>query len=67
MTGDTLYNMIRLNEVATDNDDRPLDPAPKIIKTKVLDNPFDDLAPRIDQRRIQKQTEKQKSQSKATK
>ena len=34
MTGDTIYNMIRLNELETDHDDRPLSP-PKIFKTEV--------------------------------
>jgi len=67
VTGDTLYNMIRLNEIPTDRDDRPLDPAPHIIRTKVLDNPFDDIAPRIDPRKLEKKVEKHKSQSKATK
>ncbi len=35
VTGNTLYNMIRLNEVPTDKEDRPLEPAPKIVKTVV--------------------------------
>ena len=59
--------MIRLNDIPTDKEDHPLDPAPKIIKTKVLDNPFDDIVARIDQRRMDKKSEKQKSQSRATK
>ena len=59
--------MIRLNEIPTDKEDRPLDPAPRILKAKVLDNPFDDVVPRIDKRKLEKKVEKHKSQSKATK
>ena len=67
VTGDTLYNMIRLNEVRTDPEGRPHEPIPKILKTKVLSNPFDDIVPRIDTRKLEKKVEKPKSQSKATK
>lgn len=45
VAGDTIYNMIKLGEVATDHDDKPLNPL-KIIRTKVLNNPFDDIVPR---------------------
>lgn len=44
VAGDTIYNMVRLNEIETEGD-RPLYP-PKIVKTQVLDNPFDDIIPR---------------------
>ena len=66
VTGDTLYNMIRLNEIQTDKDGRPHHP-PKILKTKVLFNPFDDIVPRIDPRKLEKKVEKPKNHSKATK
>ena len=59
--------MIRLNDVATDKEDHPIDPVPKIIKAEVLSNPFDDIVPRIDPRKLDKKKEKVKSQSKATK
>ena len=59
--------MIRLNDIPTDKEDRPIDPRPKILKTKVLLNPFDDIEPRIDKRQLEKKIEKPKSQSKATK
>ena len=59
--------MLHLNDIPTDKDDRPLDPAPKILKTQVLANPFDDIVPRIDPRKLDKKSQKQKSQSKATK
>lgn len=35
MTGDSIYNLLRLGEVDTGKDDRPLDPAPKILSVEV--------------------------------
>ncbi|KAK2394144.1 Cyclophilin peptidyl-prolyl cis-trans isomerase family protein [Trifolium repens] len=46
VTGDTMYNLLRLGEVETDKNDRPLDPAPKILSVEVLWNPFEDIVPR---------------------
>lgn len=46
VTGDSIYNLLRIGEVETDNDDRPLDPAPKITSLEVIWNPFDDIVPR---------------------
>ncbi|KAA8546235.1 hypothetical protein F0562_003026 [Nyssa sinensis] len=46
VTGDSLYNLLRLGDVETDKNDRPLDPPPKIISIEVLWNPFDDIVPR---------------------
>ncbi|XP_020105734.1 peptidyl-prolyl cis-trans isomerase CYP57 isoform X5 [Ananas comosus] len=46
VTGDSLYNLLRLGEVETDKDDRPLYPPPKILSVEVLWNPFDDIIPR---------------------
>lgn len=34
VTGDTLYNLLRLGEAETDKNDRPLDP-PKILSVEV--------------------------------
>ncbi|KAL2318016.1 hypothetical protein Fmac_031892 [Flemingia macrophylla] len=45
VTGDTMYNLLRLGELETDKNDRPLDP-PKILSVEVLWNPFDDIVPR---------------------
>ena len=67
VAGSTLYNMIQLNDVPTNKEDRPIDPIPKIIKTEVLSNPFDDIAARVDKRKLEKTKETPKSQSKATK
>lgn len=35
VTGDTMYNLLRLGEVETDKNDRPLDPPPKILSVEV--------------------------------
>lgn len=45
VAGDTLYNMLRLEDGLVDADDRPLHPH-RIISTQVLVNPFDDIVPR---------------------
>lgn len=34
MTGDSIYNLLRLGEVDTDKDDRPLQP-PKVLSVEV--------------------------------
>lgn len=68
VTGDTVYNMLRLAEVECDNDERPLKPH-KIKATEVLHCPFDDIIPR-ETKKAKKDKDKEegkKSQSKATK
>lgn len=45
VVGNTLYNMLKLEEFLVDRNDRPKDP-PKIVKTEILSNPFDDILPR---------------------
>lgn len=35
VTGDSIYNLLRIGEVETDKDDRPMDPAPKITSIEV--------------------------------
>ncbi|RAL52868.1 hypothetical protein DM860_007636 [Cuscuta australis] len=47
VTGDSIYNLLSLGEIETDNDDRPLDPPPKILSIEVFWNPFDDIIPRV--------------------
>ncbi|KAL0710438.1 hypothetical protein Bca4012_017416 [Brassica carinata] len=47
VTGDSIFNLVRLGEVDTGKDDRPLDPAPKILSVEVLWNPFEDIVPRV--------------------
>ncbi|XP_025779920.1 spliceosome-associated protein CWC27 homolog isoform X2 [Puma concolor] len=45
VTGDTVYNMLRLTEVDVDEEERPRNPH-KIRSCEVLFNPFDDIIPR---------------------
>ncbi|KAK3011041.1 hypothetical protein RJ639_012662 [Escallonia herrerae] len=46
VTGDSIYNLVNLGDVEIGENDRPLDPPPKIISVEVLWNPFDDIVPR---------------------
>eukprot|EP00002_Diphylleia_rotans_P007445 TRINITY_DN1699_c0_g1_i2.p1 TRINITY_DN1699_c0_g1~~TRINITY_DN1699_c0_g1_i2.p1 ORF type:complete len:243 (+),score=64.21 TRINITY_DN1699_c0_g1_i2:76-804(+) len=46
VTGDSIYNLIKANSLATDKNDRPLYP-PKLLYTEVIWNPFDDIEPRV--------------------
>ncbi|XP_044030424.1 spliceosome-associated protein CWC27 homolog [Siniperca chuatsi] len=68
VTGDTVYNMLRLAEVECDNEERPLNPH-KIKIAEVLHSPFDDIIPREIKKakRGKDKEEGKKSQSKATK
>lgn len=59
VTGETIYNMLKLEEALVDEDDRPFYP-PKVIKTDILNNPFSDIVPRI----ITKKNEEIKDNSK---
>ncbi|CAN7976214.1 unnamed protein product [Ixodes persulcatus] len=49
VAGNTLYNMLRLEEGLVDSNDRPLHPH-KIISTEVLFNPFEELVAREKER-----------------
>ncbi|XP_059151852.1 spliceosome-associated protein CWC27 homolog isoform X2 [Physella acuta] len=68
VTGPTLFNMLKLQEVAVDGNEKPLYP-PTIISTEILSNPFDDIEPRVLKKaKKEKEEEKKiKSKSKATK
>lgn len=68
VTGDTVYNMLRLAEVECDHDERPLKPH-KIRTAEVLHSPFDDIVPRETKKskKDKDKEESKKSQSKATK
>ncbi|XP_026130422.1 spliceosome-associated protein CWC27 homolog [Carassius auratus] len=67
VTGDTVYNLLRLAEVECDKDERPLNPH-KIRSSEVLHSPFDDIIPReIKVKKEKNKGEGKKSQSKATK
>lgn len=72
VTGNTIYNMARFADLDIDEDNRPYCP-PKIIKTQILNDPFEDVVPRdIVHAHLKKDEEKKddgkiKSKSKATK
>ncbi|XP_021738947.1 peptidyl-prolyl cis-trans isomerase CYP57-like isoform X2 [Chenopodium quinoa] len=60
VTGDSIYNLLRIGEVESDKDDRPLDPAPKITSVEVIWNPFEDIVPReISKKLPQLETDKE--------
>ncbi|XP_063151674.1 spliceosome-associated protein CWC27 homolog isoform X2 [Candoia aspera] len=64
ITGDTIYNMLRLSEVEIGMDERPTNPY-KITSTEVLFNPFDDIIPRTSKKmkneKLMEEVEKPKS------
>lgn len=45
VVGNTVYNMIKFDDLQIDQNDRPLYP-PKIHSTEIVFNPFDDIKPR---------------------
>ncbi|XP_053303995.1 spliceosome-associated protein CWC27 homolog [Spea bombifrons] len=61
VTGDTIYNLLRLTEVDIGENERPVNPH-KIKSTEVLFNPFDDIVPRV-----LKKTKKEKQEEDAKK
>lgn len=68
VSGNTIYNILRMAELEVDGDDRPLEP-PFIKKCEVLNNPFDDIIVRDIQHHAPKEEKKKKkkSQMKGTK
>lgn len=66
VAGNTVYNMLKLQECETDSEDKPL-LANKIIRTEILANPYDDIIPRILRKKKDDGEKKPKSKSKATK
>ncbi|XP_063983004.1 spliceosome-associated protein CWC27 homolog [Diachasmimorpha longicaudata] len=45
VAGDTIYNMLKLEDALVDSNERPQYPQ-KVIRTEVLINPFNDIVPR---------------------
>ncbi|XP_050316203.1 spliceosome-associated protein CWC27 homolog [Anthonomus grandis grandis] len=58
VVGDTIFNMLKLAEGMV-KDERPVYPY-KIIKTEVLNNPFDDIEPRVKEVKEKKEKKKEK-------
>lgn len=71
VTGDSIYNLLRIGETETDKDDRPIDSPPKVISVEVLWNPFDDIIPRVTSLKSlpdsKVETDKKDAKQKATK
>ncbi|KAI9560633.1 hypothetical protein GHT06_011583 [Daphnia sinensis] len=65
VAGNTLFNMIKFNDLDIDSEERPRHP-PKILKTEVINNPFPDIEPRISQKQV-KEPEETKPKVKKTK
>lgn len=42
IVGDTIYNLMAMQSIDTDEDDRPINP-PTIRRAKIILNPFDDI------------------------
>lgn len=63
VTGETVYNMLKLAESQIDANERPLYPH-KINKVKILHNPFDDISPRIEHLKSSKDETSEKKKSK---
>ncbi|XP_028403647.1 spliceosome-associated protein CWC27 homolog [Dendronephthya gigantea] len=65
VTGNTIYNMLEMESMEVDQNDFPVYP-PKIYKTEVLSNPFEDIVPREKEKHVEKESKKEKK-SKGTK
>ncbi|KAH9939133.1 cyclophilin-like protein [Amylocystis lapponica] len=54
VVGDTIYNVMKIGEMEIDANERPVYP-PKIKGVRIIDNPFDDIVPRItaEEKRVQ--------------
>lgn len=63
VVGDTMFNLLAMEHLDTDSEDRPLNP-PKIIASKVLINPFDDI---IQRNIVEKTKEEPKKEEKLAK
>ncbi|KDQ50161.1 hypothetical protein JAAARDRAFT_42343 [Jaapia argillacea MUCL 33604] len=58
--GDTFYNVLKIGSMELDKNERPLYP-PKIKTVRILENPFDDIVPRItaEEKRVQQRAKEQ--------
>ncbi|XP_063239018.1 spliceosome-associated protein CWC27 homolog [Bacillus rossius redtenbacheri] len=65
VTGETLFNMLKLEDALVDRDDRPVYPQ-KVIKTEVLLNPFPDIVPRCVPKDEEVKEEKKKKKDKSS-
>ncbi|KAH9921730.1 cyclophilin-like protein [Epithele typhae] len=58
--GDTFFNVLKIGEMELDGNERPLYP-PKIKKIRIVDNPYEDIVPRItaEEKRAQQKAREQ--------
>jgi len=67
VTGNTIFNVLRMGEVEVDGKDRPVDMI-KILSVEVLWNPFDDIIPRdLSHMKIKQNSEKEIDNNQKTK
>ncbi|XP_056397276.1 spliceosome-associated protein CWC27 homolog [Hyla sarda] len=66
VTGETIYNLLRLAEVDIGEEDRPVNPH-KIRSSEVLFNPFDDIIPRVTKKLKKEEEEVKQPKVKGTK
>ncbi|XP_013114732.1 spliceosome-associated protein CWC27 homolog [Stomoxys calcitrans] len=59
VTGDTVFNMLKLEEGEVDHNERPMYPH-RILKTEILKNPFEDIVPRELKKEVKKDKKKKK-------
>lgn len=59
VTGDTLYNMLKLEEGLVDHNERPMYPQ-KILGAEILSNPFGDIVPRKVAKEIKREKTKKR-------
>lgn len=57
VAGDTVFNMLKLEESLVDQNEKPLHPQ-RILRTEILTNPFDDIKPRIKESSIKEKVTK---------
>merc|ERR1719483_364461 len=65
VTGNTVYNILKFNEINTDDDDRP-DTVIVIKSTEVLSNPFPDIVPRKSAKPADQAPKKKKKKKRKT-
>lgn len=58
VTGDTVFNMLKLEDgVEVDQNERPMNPH-RVLSAEVLLNPFEDIVPRVSERKKEKKVKK---------
>uniref|UniRef100_A0A1L8DTX9 Spliceosome-associated protein CWC27 homolog n=1 Tax=Nyssomyia neivai TaxID=330878 RepID=A0A1L8DTX9_9DIPT len=59
VTGDTVFNMLKLEEGVVDEEERPVYPH-KIIRAEILHNPFEDIEPRVTRKEEKKEVKRKR-------